>query len=454
MSFVNYFKKSKSKDINSDLSFNERDTETKSKYKTNEDYTERYDNKNKDDDNRYDKDERRNDDRYDKDERRDDRDDKYNKDNNDRDDRDDRDDSRNDKEERDDYNDYENYNDYRENKNNNHERYDPRKDQSIKNLDNFLYKNNIQIMKIFKMKNRCILLLVLLKELGKCILLYVDPSKYQIECQSNNSIVGRENVHDIELFRIDHKHIYEVCDCYPELMKLSQEHRINMQNEKNKVHLNHFEQICIQLNNFLKMVKSEKSKLGIITEYSISFINNENDIELFTVSDTSPNKFSKMKTYLVYDLNVFMNNIDEIEFEIERLVPNFIDELSKDNKDLRKQMENNSVLNNINSIKSLLDKLEIKKSKLQKDSNELKEMFKVAKRNLHKAQNKRDNVQQRFTVEKFDNTKQEIMYFAIDVDDEYNNLLSHTLNLMHLINKQCNNINEHIEFIKKYCELN
>ena len=81
-------------------------------------------------------------------------------------------------------------------------------------------------------------------------------------------------------------------------------------------------------------------------------------------------------------------------------------------------------------------------------------MFKVAKRNLNKSKSKRENVQQRFTVEKLENTKQEIMYFSIDVDDEYNNLLSHTFNIMNLIDKQCQNINEHIEFIKKYCEFN
>ena len=161
-----------------------------------------------------------------------------------------------------------------------------------------------------------------------------------------------------------------------------------------------------------------------------------------------------MKTYLVYDLNVFMNKIDEIEFEIERLVPSFIDELNKDNKELKKQIESKSVLNNINSIKTLLEKLEVKKKGLIKDSEQLKEMFKVSKRNLNKAKNKRENVQQRFTVEKLENTKQEIMYFSIDVDDEYNNLLSHTINMMHLIDKQCQNINEHIEFIKKYCEFN
>ena len=81
-------------------------------------------------------------------------------------------------------------------------------------------------------------------------------------------------------------------------------------------------------------------------------------------------------------------------------------------------------------------------------------MFKTAKRNLNKAKNKRENVQQRFNVDKFENTKQEIMYFSIDVDDEYNNLLSHSINMMHLIDKQCQTINEHIEFIKKYCEFN
>jgi hypothetical protein len=176
--------------------------------------------------------------------------------------------------------------------------YSSYREQSIKNLDNFFYKKNIQIVKIFKMKNRCILLLVLMKELGKCVLLYIDPSKYQIECQLNNSIINRENIHDINLFKINHKHIYEVCDCYPELMRLSQEHRVDIENEKNKIWLTHFEQVCIQLNNFKKTVKSSKAKLGIITENSISFINDDNEIELFTISDTNPNKFSKNKASL------------------------------------------------------------------------------------------------------------------------------------------------------------
>ena len=449
MSFVNFFKKSDKKDSISPSYDSESTYEIDSKHKYKKEKKDKYrDNfdENNDKDDKNDRDDK--DDKNDRDDRddRDERDDKNDK--NDRDDRNDRN-ERDDREDRDDRDDYES-----SKRNRRDEDYDPRKDQSIKNLDNFLYKKNIQILKIFKMKNRCILLLVLMKELGKCILIYVDPSRYQIECQYNNSIVGRENIHDIELFRIDHKHIYEVCDCYPELMKLTQDHRIDIENEKNKVYLNHFEQICIQLNNFKKIVKSSHSKLGIITEYSISFINNENDVELFTISDTSPNKFSKMKTYLVYDLNNFMNKIDEIEFEIERLVPSFIDELNKDNKELKKQIESKSVLNNINSIKTLLEKLEVKKKGLIKDSEQLREMFKVSKRNLNKAKNKRENVQQRFTVEKLENTKQEIMYFSIDVDDEYNNLLSHTLNMMHLIDKQCQNINEHVEFIKKYCEFN
>jgi hypothetical protein len=447
MSFVNFFnKKNKSKDSNSSY---DSDSDKSDKFDRNDKYV------NNDNDTKYNKNTRYDTDDKDNRDNRDERDNRDNREDNREDNRDDRDD-RDDRDNRDDR--YDSDNDDREDRDDYYKHkktddyYDPRKDQSIKNLDNFLYKKNIQIMKIFKMRNRCILILVLMKESGKCVLIYVDPSKHEIECQSNNSIVGRENVHNIELFRIDHKHIYEVCDCYPELMKLTQEHRINIQNEKNKVYLNHFEQICIQLNNFKKIVKSSKSKLGIITEYSISFINTDNDVELFTVSDTSPKKFSKMKTYLVYDLNTFMNSIDEVEFEIERLIPSFIEELTKDNKDLRKQLETNSVLNNINSVKSLLDKLEIKKKRLMNDSMELKEMFKTAKRNLNKEKSKRDNVQQRFTVEKLENTKQEVMYFAIDVDDEYNNLLSHTLNLMHLIDKQCNNINEHIEFIKKYCE--
>ena len=92
-----------------------------------------------------------------------------------------------------------------------------------------------------------------------------------------------------------------------------------------------------------------------------------------------------MKTYLLYDLKTFMNKIDEIEFEIEKLVPSFINELSKDNKELKREIENKSLLNNINSIKSLLEQLEIKKKGLIKDSKELKHMFKIAKQNLNKA---------------------------------------------------------------------
>ena len=351
MSFVNFFKKSNNKDSISP-SYDDNDTQFKKK-------EDKYEKDNKNDD-KYKRDKRHyEDDKDDKKDRynKEEKENKYKK--NERDNKDEKDnkDERDDIDERDDRDDE--YESSRKNRTN--DNYDPRKDQSIKNLDSFLYKKNIQILKIFKMRNRCIMLLILMKELGKCILIYVDPSKYQIECQANNSIVGRENVHDIELFRIDHKHIYEVCDCYPELMKLTKEHRIDIENEKNKVYLNHFEQICIQLNNFKKIVKSSNSKLGMITEYSISFINNDNDVELFTISDTSPNKFSKMKTYLVYDLSTFMNKIEEIEFEIERLVPSFIDELNKDNKELKKQIESKSVLNNINSIKSLLEKLETKK---------------------------------------------------------------------------------------------
>ena len=302
------------------------------------------------------------------------------------------------------------------------------------------------------MENRCIFMLVLLSDLGKCILIYIDPSKYKIECQSNNSIVGRENVYDISLYRINYKHVYELCDCYPELMKQTHDHRVNIENEKNKIYLTHFEQICIQLNNFKKIVKSSKSKLGIVTEFSISFINNDNEVELFNIISTNPSKFCRMKTYLVYDLNTFMNNIDTINFEIERLVPSFTDELNKDNKDLRKNIESNSTLNNINDIKNILEELENKKKNLKNDSKKLEDIFKIAKRNLSQAKNKRENAQQRFNIEKINNTKQETMYLMMDINDEYNNLLSHSLNTMHLIDKQCKNINEYIKFIKNYCQ--
>jgi len=216
--------------------------------------------------------------------------------------------------------------------------------------------------------------------------------------------------------------------------------------------LTHFEQLCIQLNNFKKIVKTSKSKLSIITETSISFINDNNDAELFTITETIPKKYCKMKTYLVYDLNTFMNEIETINFEIEKLIPNFIDELNKDNKELKKNIENSSLMNNINSIKILLENLEEKKKNLQNDSKKLQEMFKISKQNLSNTMNKMENTQQRFTIEKMKNTKNETMYFMMDVNDEYNNLLSHSLNIMNLINKQCKSINEYIEFIKKYCE--
>jgi hypothetical protein len=456
MSFLSFFKKSDENKNNSNKDLdkqNNKDYENKKdKYKN--DYDNRSNKKYRDNDkndndyNKYnDRDNDRDDDRDNKDNDKDyDRDDKnYD----DRDDRDDKDyDGDNDRDNDRDDNDYDRNN----RKNNDNEKYDPRKDNSIKNIDKFFYKKNIQILKIFKMRNKCIFMLVLLTNLGKCILIYIDPSKYQIECQSNNSIVGRENVYDIDLYRINYKHIYELCDCYPELMKQTHEHRVNIENEKHKIYLTHFEQICIQLNNFKKIVKSSKSKLGILTEFSISFINNENEVELFNIIDTTPSKFSRMKTYLVYDLNTLMNNIDTINFEIERLIPSFTDELNNDSKDLRKHIDNNSTLKNINNIREIIDKLENKKKSLKNDSKKIEEMFKIAKKNLSQAKNKRENAQQRFTVEKLDNTKQETMYFMMDLDDEYNNLLSHSLNTMHLIDKQCRNINEYVEFIKKYCD--
>ena len=437
MSFVSFFNKSDKNKYNENKNDSNKDLVDK------DDKDKNYDRYIKDNNKYNEKDYDRNDKDYEKDYDRDDKD-------NDRDDKDnDRDDDRDDKDY--DRDDYRNSRDDR-NKNREYEDYDPRKEQSIKNIDKFFYKKNIQILKIFKMENRCIFMLVLLSDLGKCILIYIDPSKYTIECQSNNSIVGRENVYDISLYRINYKHVYELCDCYPELMKQTHDHRINIENEKNKIYLTHFEQICIQLNNFKKIVKSSKSKLGIVTEFSISFINNDNEVELFNITSTNPSKFCRMKTYLVYDLNTFMNNIDTINFEIERLIPSFTDELNKDNKDLRKNIENNSTLNNINDIKNILEELENKKKNLKNDSKKLEEMFKVAKRNLSQAKNKRENAQQRFNVEKINDTKQETMYLMMDIDDEYNNLLSHSLNTMHLIDKQCKNINEYIKFIKNYCQ--
>ena len=433
MSFVSFFNKSDKNKYNDNKNDSNKDLD-----KDRDDKDKDYDRYSKDNNKYNEKDYDRNDKDYDRDNKEHDRDD-------DRDDKDyDRDDYRNSRDNRDyDRDDY---------KNREYEEYDSRRDQSIKNIDKFFYKKNIQILKIFKMENRCIFMLILLSDLGKCILIYIDPSKYTIECQSNNSIVGRENVYDISLYRINYKHVYELCDCYPELMKQTHDNRVNIENEKHKIYLTHFEQICIQLNNFKKIVKSSKSKLGIVTEFSISFINNDNEVELFNIISTNPSKFCRMKTYLVYDLNTFMNNIDTINFEIERLVPSFTDELNKDNKDLRKGIENNSTLNNINDIKNILEELENKKKNLKNDSKKLEEMFKVAKRNLSQAKNKRENTQQRFNVEKINDTKQETMYLMMDINDEYNNLLSHSLNTMHLIDKQCRNINEYIKFIKNYCQ--
>ena len=455
MSFAKFFKKidkspiDKNEEIYEEKRYKEKDYKEKEYKDDTNDLEDRYKSKDsyqkekdRESDRHNDKDDRESDRHNDKDDRdydryddRDERDDRYN---------DDYREERDNREERDDK-------EYRRNR---EEKYIYYKDTSLKNMDSFFYKKNIQIMKIFKMKNRCIFILVLIVQLGKCVLIYVDPSKYEIECQNYNSVTSRENIHDIDLYRINYKDIHQLCDCYPELMKQKQEHRINIENEKNKIYLLHFEQICIQLNNFKKIVSSSKSKLGILTEFSISFINNENDIELFTIVDTNPEKFSKMKTYLVYDLNTFMNNIETINFEIERLIPSFIDELNKDDKILKKQIENNSTINNINSIKQLLDKLENKKNSLHKDSLKLEDMFKIAKKNLSQAQNKRDNVQQRYGLEKLKNVKQETMYFMMDVEDEYNNILSHSLNMMNLIDKQCRTINEYIEYIKKYCEFN
>ena len=331
------------------------------------------------------------------------------------------------------------------------EDYDPRNEESLKNLDRFLYKKNFQIIKIFKMKNRCIFILVLNKKIGKCVLVYIDPSKYTIECQSNNSIVGRENVHDIELYKINHKHIYEVCDCYPELMEQVKEHRIDIDSERNKLYLTHFEQICIQLNIFKKIVKSTKSKMSIVSGFSVSFINDENQIELFIIRENIPEKFSKMKTYLSYNLRDFTKDIDNLEFDIKNLYSKFSDELGQDCKELKNKMETKSTIHNINNIKKLLSDLDTKKNHMKNDAERLRKMFQVIRRNKEDIKSKNNNVQNRFKLEKIENTEQETTFFMMEIEDEHFNLLTHELNIMHLIDKQCNNINDYIQYLKKYC---
>jgi len=363
-----------------------------------------------------------------------------------------------------DYDDIDEYNDYKNERERNkenesrrdydvHDNYDPRNEESLKNLDRFFYKKNFQIIKIFKMKNRCIFILVLNKKIGKCVLVYIDPSKYTIECQSNNSIVGRDNVHDIELYKINHKHIYEVCDCYPELMEQVKEHRIDIESERNKLYLTHFEQICIQLNIFKKIVKATKSKMSIVSGFSVSFINDENQIELFIIRDNLPEKFSKMKTYLSYNLSDFTKDIDSIEFDIKNLYSKFSDELGQDCKELKNKMETKSTIHNINNIKKLLSDLDTKKIHMKNDADRLRKMFQVIRRNKEDIKNKNNNVQNRFKLEKIENTEQETTFFMMEIEDEHFNLLTHELNIMHLIDKQCNNINDYIQYLKKYCNI-
>lgn len=372
----------------------------------------------------------------------------------------DKNDDYNSKKRNDDIDDYNEYKNERErDRENERERYrdqdeyDPRNEESLKNLDRFLYKKNFQIIKIFKMKNRCIFILVLNKKIGKCVLVYIDPSKYTIECQSNNSIVGRENIHDIELYKINHKHIYEVCDCYPELMEQIKEHRIDIESERNKLYLTHFEQICIQLNIFKKIVKSTKSKMSIVSGFSVSFINNDNQIELFILRDNSPEKFSKMKTYLSYNLNDFTKDIDTIEFDIKNLYSKFSDELGQDCKELKHKMDTKSTIHNINNIKKLLSDLDTKKNHMKNDAERLRKMFQVIRKNKEDVKSKNNNVQNRFKLEKIENTEQETTFFMMEIEDEHFNLLTHELNIMHLIDKQCNNINDYIQYLKKYCDL-
>jgi len=365
-------------------------------------------------------------------------------------DRDNREDYEND-DDIDDYNQYKKERETESNRRNNE--YDPRSEESLRNLDRFLYKKNFQIIKIFKMKNRCIFMLVLNKKIGKCVLVYIDPSQYTIECQSNNSIVGRDNVHDIELYKINHKHIYEVCDCYPELMEQVKEHRIDIENERNKLYLTHFEQICIQLNIFKKIVKSTKSKMSIVSGFSVSFINDDNQIELFIIKENLPEKFSKMKTYLSYNLSDFTRGIDSIEFDIKNLYSKFSDELGQDCKELKNKMETNSTIHNINNIKKLLYDLDTKKNHMKNDAERLRKMFQIIRRNKDDVKNKNNNVQNRFKLEKIENTEQETTFLMMEIEDEHFNLLTHELNIMHLIDKQCNNINEYIQYLKKYCNI-
>lgn len=347
------------------------------------------------------------------------------------------------------YNDEENEMDNSREKNN---KYDSRNEESIRNLDKFLYKKNIQILKVFKMKNRCILLLTLIKNLGKCVLLYIDPSKYQIECQYNNSIIGREDVLDIELFRINNRQVYENCNCFPELMKQTKDNKIDMENEKNKIYLYHFENICSRLNNFKEIVQKSHSKMGIVSEFTISFINEDNEIEMFIIKDTIPEKFSKMKIYLLYNLKYFMDNIDTVEFDIKKIVPKYIDELDKDNKNFKNSIESNCVVNNTECVTTLLSNLEKKKKSLKTDSEQLKKIFQVAKKNVQDIKNKRENVQQRFALETIKKTESDSMFLMMEIDDEYNNILSHSLNLINLIDKQCMSVNEYIDYLKKYCD--
>jgi hypothetical protein len=51
------------------------------------------------------------------------------------------------------------------------------------------------------------------------------------------------------------------------------------------------------------------------------------------------------------------------------------------------------------------------------------------------------------------NTEQETTFLMMEIEDEHFNLLTHELNIMHLIDKQCNNINDYIQYLKKYCDI-
>jgi chromosome segregation ATPase len=215
----------------------------------------------------------------------------------------------------------------------------------------------------------------------------------------------------------------------------------------------HFDQICVHLNKFKDVVKKSNCKLGILTTSGVGFINNENEIELFTLSGQNPERFSRLKIYLTYDLEDFTSNIDSVPYEVNELYPKFIDELSKEFEITETSLKSNRTLNNLDGIKRLLQKLKEKQEHLHQDSQELTEIFKEIKKRKKEMKAKHDNVQQRFKIEKLEKTEEGATFFKMEVEDEHSNLLAHCLNIMHIINKQCNNINEYLEFIKEYCKL-